>query len=124
MTATATAPIRQRISAEDWAALCRCERTLHRWSEQCCNHDIDEQEDGTVIARFMSPTGYISHPQRIPNRRAGAIKRAERIAATYGLAAYEQGDPRGCALYLYDPGDLGSRDIDSCYSSIGAAVIK
>ncbi len=118
--ATATAP--HPFTNDEWAALKRCERTLHRWAEQCCNHDIDERDDGTVIARFMSPTGYASSPQRIPNRRAGAFKRAQRIAAAHGLNVYEQTDPRGCALYVYHPADLAGRDIEECYSSLATCV--
>lgn len=111
------------ISAGDWAALKRCERILRKWSEDCCNHDIYEDEKtGTVIARFVSPSGYISKPQTIPNKRANAMKRASKIAQTYGLKVYEQGDPRGCVLYVYDPADLGDKDIDCCYSSLATAV--
>lgn len=111
------------ISIEDWAALKRCERILHKWAEDCCNHDIDEDEEtGIVTARFISPSGYISKPQTIPNKRANAMKRATKIAQAYGLKVYEQGDPRGCALYVYDPADLGDKDIDCCYSSLATAV--
>ena len=120
---TATAN-RHPFTTADWSALKRCERTLHAWAELCCNHDIDERDDGTVIARFCSPvSGMISSPQRIPNKRAGAFKRAQRIAAKHGLSAYEQTDPRGCALYVYHPADLNGRDIDQYYNMMATAVV-
>jgi hypothetical protein len=111
------------ISTEEWAALKRCERILHKWAEDCCNHDIDEDEKtGTVFARFVSPSGYISEPRTIPNKRANAMKRATKIAKNYGLAVYNQTDPRGCALYIYDPVNLGGKGIDCYYSSLATAV--
>lgn len=113
---------REMISAEDWQALRRCERTLHRWSEMQCNHDVDERDDGTVWVRYCLNNGYLTKPQQIPNRAAGALRRAGKIAASYGLAIYEQGDPRGCGLYLYNPAEIGDDRIDSCYSSRGLAV--
>lgn len=116
-------PIPFSISIENWAALKRCERILHKWAEDCCNHDIDENEEtGIVTARFISPSGYISNPQTIPNKRANAMKRATKIAQAYGLKVYEQSDPRGCALYVYNPADLGDKEIDSYYSSLATAV--
>ncbi len=57
------------------------------------------------------------------DRETPAIRRAYDIAARYGLTAYVQGDPRGCALYLVRPGDVpAGADIDSYYSR-GIAVV-
>lgn len=124
MPTTATRHPRHPFTAAEWTALKRCERILHRWAELCCIHDIEERDDGTVMARFCSPvTGVISGPRRIPNQRASAFKRAQRIASAYGLSVYEQTDPRGIALYVYHPADLKGRDIDECYSTLARAVV-
>jgi hypothetical protein len=120
-TETQAAPF--PFSPDEWATLLRCSRALHRWAELCCNHDIEEDDDGIVMARYQLANGTITRSERIPNRRRGAIRRAVAIASRHGLACYEQGDPRGAALYVYHPADLGERDIDTCYSTIGTAVV-
>lgn len=38
----------------------------------------------------------------------GLLADAQEIAAHYGLRAYHQGDPRGCSLYLCEPGDAAN----------------
>jgi hypothetical protein len=76
---------------------------------------------------------------RADRREEKLIKRAEEIAKRYGLAVYHQGDPRGAALYVYDPADLAEYQkrhagtatpesyrpgIDACYDSIGHAMVE
>ncbi len=61
---------------------------------------------------------------RIPDREKGAQRRLLAILARYpALQAYEQGDPRGCALYIIPRKSLDDgKDVNSCYSSVGVAV--
>jgi hypothetical protein len=48
---------------------------------------------------------------------------ARKIAAKHGMSVYHQGDPRGCALYVYSAADLKGRKIDECYSTVARAVV-
>ena len=119
-TATKTAP----FNREEWAALKRCERILHSWAEELCNGTIQETENGNYHRfyndRYGSPT--IQGP-RIADKSERAVKRAQGIAALHGLSVYEQTDPRGCALHIYNAADLKGRDVSAYYSSIGRAVV-
>lgn len=56
---------------------------LHRLDGEACNRELTAREES-----------------RLRRLEQGA----EEIAAFYGLRAYHQGDPRGCALYLTEPG--------------------
>ncbi len=111
------------FTPEEWKALLRCESTLHRWAEMCWSHDVEDDGD-KVFVRFITPRGDLTEPQRIPNRRRGALLRASEIAHRHDLKIYEQQDPRGCALYVYDPKKLGDSDIDFVYSLVGLAITK
>lgn len=113
-------PIKSTMTADDWAKLRKCERTLQKWAELGCNHDLQQQESGKYTIRYNLSNGQMTAEQPIANRHDPALKRAEIIAARYGLAVYEQTDPRGCSLYLYDPAD--SDGIDNSYSMVGLAV--
>jgi hypothetical protein len=88
-------------------------RRMHRWQERCCNEDISD-----------------ARAERFDRKIAAEINE---ILDGTGLSWYEQGDCRGCPLYLYDQADLDRRNaerggtpwtIDRCYSSIGYAVIR
>ena len=70
----------QFTSARHACTLHKISGQLHRLNERSCN-------------------GY-------PNEKAEARlwEQAQEIAAHYGLRAYHQTDPRGCALYLCEPG--------------------
>lgn len=121
--ATATAIKTAPFNREEWAALRRCERAIHSWSEELCNGTIQEVEEGVYHRfyndRYGSPT--IQGP-RIADRSEKAFKRAQAIAGQHGLSVYEQTDPRGCALHIYNAADLKGRDISCYYSTLARAV--
>ena len=105
--------------------LVRIERTLHRWAEAECNGEIEregENADGRPFRSFAATGGkHLAYP--IADREAGAMRRLNRLMAQHpAWIAYQQGDPRGCALYLVDRAKLGDHPIDGYYSSIGVAV--
>jgi hypothetical protein len=122
--ATATATKIAPFNREEWAALKRCERAIHSWAEELCNGTIQEVENG-IYHRFYNdrygcPT--IQGP-RIADKSEKAMQRAQGIAKQHGFSAYEQGDPRGCALYVFRAGDLKGRPIDECYSILARPVV-
>jgi hypothetical protein len=91
------------IKGDDARALRRISMTLNRWSELANG----EHRRAGVIA----------------DREKGAQKRLAAIMARYPeLWAYQQGDPRGCALYVGKQADLNGRDVDSLYSTLGVAI--
>lgn len=108
---------------EEAAQLRRIEMTLQRWAEHECG-----DEHGRCIERDET-TGkpYMTYDKgrngergryRIADREAGALKRLARIVAARNarayvdgqcvnpVAAYHQGDCRGCALYIVSTSDL------------------
>lgn len=100
--------------------LLRCERTLQRWAERECgdgsNWAIERDEDtGKPYNVYHGPGA--SHRYAIPDREAGALKRAKAIAEKHGLTLYHQGDCRGCMLYLIRPGDVPEgQDVGGFYN--------
>lgn len=108
--------VRVGLSVEETAALVRSERALHRWSERQCNEDIEVDDDGRAWLHWRDSWGRVGR-YRIPNPEPGALRRASAIAAAHGLDIYQQGDPRGCALYLLRPGDVpDGEDVNAWYS--------
>jgi hypothetical protein len=109
------------IGRDDIATLLRASATLSTWAEHECNGAIQRDEATNRPAWYCTHSG-----KRIgwtSDRETGAVKRAQAIAARYGLTAYHQGDPRGCALYLVRPDDVpAGADIDGYYSR-GVAVV-
>lgn len=108
------------------AELRRISMTLHRWHERECGTDRGCIERDEVTGRPMwtyydGGKGVRSYP--VPDRERGALKRLAAIVATVpGLSYYIQTDPRGCALYIIRPGDVGEgQSVESCYSR-GVAV--
>jgi len=116
------------FSDDEAAQLVRASATLHTWAEHECNGAIQRDELTNVPYWYNTNTG--RKIGRTSDRETGALKRAKRIANEHGLEIYHQGDPRGCCLWLYDRAKLANmntlRDtvtIDSCYSTIGTAVV-
>lgn len=108
------------ITHGDAKTLVRCSATLHTWHEHECNGVIQRDEQTNVPYWYSDYSG--KRLDRTTDRETGAIRRAKTIAAQYGLTAYIQGDPRGCALYLVRPQDaVPGVDIDGYYSR-GIAV--
>lgn len=93
------------------------EKTLHRWHERECNGEVEIDDNGKAWAVYGA-----NMDKRYPtaNRYAGCLKRLDKIFLSRpGLAYYVQGDPRGCALYVYRLSDLGASRIEEIYSSVG-----
>ncbi len=114
------------IERLDVDKLFRIEKTLARWSEHECNGNIQRDGDaGDGAPRwyygFDGPGPTRSYP--IPDRERGALKRLAAIMAKYPtLRAYNQGDPRGCSLYIVRAADIPEgKDIDAFYNR-GCAV--
>ena len=102
------------IAHNDISTLRRAQAALHRWAERECNGEVWIEDDGTA----RSPVG------KTPNMEARALRQVARVLQKYpDLHAYHQGDPRGCALYVYRPADLKEHCIESCYPSVGVAVL-
>lgn len=125
--------MRAGIDHDDALALRRIAMTLHRWHELECGDSNDyvsfgiERDEATgkpfmVYHRFGQ-----KHPEReaIADRESGALKRLAKIMAKYpSLRAYQQGDPRGAALYILRPGDVPEGEDAGSYYSRGLAVYK
>ena len=128
------------IAYEDATALRRISMTLHRWHELECgdaNGNAVERgwlENGVLcysdhgkpyLTYDRGSNGKRGYTPPIPDRERGALRRLDKIMARYpGFAAYVQGDPRGCALYILRPGDVpADATADSCYNR-GIAVCK
>jgi hypothetical protein len=117
---------RYGISETDAYYLRRIAMTLHRWHERECNGEVerDEATGETYKTYTWMREGDRRLRDRCPDYETGALKRLASVMASYPLlAAYVQGDPRGAPLYIYERERLPiGTGIDSCYSSIGAAV--
>ena len=108
---------------DEITALLRASNTLSRWNERECNGEVQVDDSGKAERVWYDNKG-TRHGYTIPNREASTLKRVETILSKHpGHFYYYQGDPRGCALYLFKPGDIkeGER-IDSLYSSRGLAL--
>jgi hypothetical protein len=115
------------IKGDDARALRRISITLHSWSEEECNGTIqrDEDIDCKPVRYYEDARGVHHRAGVIADREKGAQRRLAKIMARYPeLWAYEQGDPRGCALYVGKQADLNGRDVDSCYNSFGVGIYK
>jgi hypothetical protein len=110
------------ITHEDARQLCRDERVLHTWAENECNGYIQRDDETGIAYRHYGQ--YMDRRYRTADRETGAIKRVQAIAARYGLTAYHQTDPRGCAVYLLRPGDVPDGADVSGYYSRGVAVVS
>jgi hypothetical protein len=112
---------RAGITYDDADALRRISMTFHRWNEHECNGNIQRDEETGIPYWHSSEDG--KRHGRVQDREKGAQKRLARIMAKYPtLKAYEQGDPRGAALYILRPEDvLPGHEVGSYYSR-GIAV--
>jgi hypothetical protein len=90
----------------------RIEMTLSRWSTAECNGEIVRDEEtgkpSRVSGWYLRGNGpYAAYP--IPDRETGARKQLAAIMAAHpDLWSYNQGDPRGVALYVGRKADLKS----------------
>lgn len=110
----------------------RIQMTLHRWAEYECgtgegqvSRSIErDDETGKPFMRVQYPTagGYVDNRWPIADRERGALTRLEKIMASHpDYVAYNQSDPRGCALYIVAKRDIGDMDVTANYTR-GIAV--
>ena len=114
------------VSLFDCDTLRRAEMTLHRWAEGECGDSNDyaswclvRDDDGKTYRETYPHTATRSTRTRIADRETGALKRVAAVCGRHGLAFYQQGDPRGCALYVA-PAMAGMNDTN--YPSVGLAI--
>lgn len=94
----------------------RIEMTLARWSTEECNGTIQRDGEEGDSKPFRVVSGNYGHGWQesrypIPDRETGACKRLAAIMANHpDLWSYNQGDPRGCALYVGRKSDLPKMD--------------
>lgn len=110
--------------------LLRIERTLHRWHELECGDETgsierDEQTGKPFFRRQWQGMNGQWHDRKFPypDKEKGALKRLSAIMEKHpDLIPYQQGDPRGCALYILNKDQLRQgEDINAVYSR-GLAV--
>lgn len=118
---------------DEAAALRRIEMTLQRWAERECgdgsNWAIERDETTGRPFNVYHGEGR-SRRYAIADREAGALRRCAAIIAARNarnsdagpLSFYHQGDPRGCALYILQPGDVPAGEDAGCYYARGVAV--
>ncbi len=121
------------VARDDAEQLRRISMILHTWFEHECNGNIQRAnhtlKDGTVLEADGLPYWHSSQDGtrrwRVPDRERGATRRLQIIMKRYpALIAYVQTDPRGCALYIFKPGDVPEGADVSAYYSRGLAVFK
>lgn len=114
---------------EESAALRRIEMMLQRWFEYECGTGDDrttrsieregENGDGKPFMRvqYATAAGWVDRKYPIADREAGARRRLTKIMESHpGFAAYVQGDPRGCALYIVRKSDVpAGKTLDQFY---------
>ena len=113
------------FSQDETDRLLRIEKTLHRWHEMECNGEVEregEEETGKPHrVWYRQSTGQrYSHP--MPDREKGALRRLSEILKGKSVTHYQQGDPRGCALYLLRPTDVPAGESVHGYYSRGIAL--
>ena len=89
---------------EHIAALIRASATLRTWAEHECNGAIQRDEVTDLPFRYICDgprAGERLSDKPIADREKRALERVQRICSYYKLGYYQQGDPRGCALYIY-----------------------
>ncbi len=112
-------------------SLRRIEMTLQRWGELECGNSDDykswhverDEETGKPSMRIIPHRGDAKgHSYPIADREAGAQKRMNKIVAARNarrpdqVVAYNQGDPRGCCLYVVPVSELDADKPDSIHS--------
>jgi hypothetical protein len=126
---------------EEAAQLRRIEMTLHRWSEQECGDgndfaswSIERDEKTNKPFRCVYPHNGPSRRYPIADREGGALKRAQAIIKARNgrlalgedcdefITVYQQGDCRGCSLYLMRTADVPCGGNVESYYTRGFAV--
>jgi len=117
---------RAGFSYSEAQALRRIEMTLHRWAEHECNGEIERDETtGKAYAVSMAYVNGTGDYNRWPtaDRETGALARLAKIMAKHPkFVAYNQSDPRGCALYIVRKSDIPKDGKLESYYTRGIAV--
>ena len=120
------------FSRSETDTLRRAEMTLHRWHELECGDANDygtsyclnrDEETGKAFMEYHYRDGKVSR-RSYPDKEKGALRRiAEVLKGKENIAGfYQQGDPRGCALYILRKGDIPEGGDVQCYYTRGIAV--
>lgn len=107
--------------------LCSLSAHLSRWGEEECNGTIRRDDDNIGPHRWkeVSPGRWHDCGPIRDQEMLDLIQAKKLIEAIPDLELYYQTDPRGVALYLYQPSKLRPGDkIDCIYSSIGHACYR
>jgi hypothetical protein len=111
------------VTLEDAKTIRRISMTLRRWYEHECNGAIQRDGDRGDGLPFWHNTDTGRKICRVPDRERGALKRLEKIMASYpNLKPYIQSDPRGCSVYLLRPDDVPAGKAADAYYSRGIPV--
>lgn len=102
----------------------RISMTLSKWAEDECNGDIQRDEKTgkafrvfrthpSVCYNHSEYSGIVKeHRHAVADREAGALKRLKAILANHTeIGAFHQGDPRGCALYVFRRADFTEAEL-------------
>lgn len=113
------------FSQNETDRLLKIEKTLHRWHEMECNGEV-EREAGEETGKphlvwYRQSTGQ-RYSHSIPDREKGALRRLAEILKGKSVTHYQQGDPRGCALYLLRPNDVPEGESPCAFYSRGIAL--
>jgi len=116
---------------EETEILRRAEMTLHRWHELECGDGNDygtsrsierDEETGKPFMVTHYRDGRTSR-RAYPDKEKGALRRvAEVLKGKDGFFYYQQGDPRGCALYIIRHRDIPEGESVHGFYSRGIAV--
>lgn len=114
-------------------ALLKIERTLGNWAIAECNGEIQRDEETGKpyrhweTVRHTFPDGKrvsttVPRKTMIADRETPALARAKALIESKGLRFYNQGDPRGCSVYIVRPEDVPEGKDIGAYYSRGIAV--
>ena len=112
-------PAHEAFTTAGWLceSLYKIERTLHRWHELECGADggCIEQDETTGKWTLRREIGSKEYTRPIADREKGALRRLVNLLEPFKdrAAAFVQSDPRGAALYLYDPRKFTTQHIDN-----------
>jgi hypothetical protein len=117
---------------QETETLRRAEMTLHRWHElECGNSNVygtsyslnRNKETGKPFMEYHHRDGRTAQ-SAYPDKEKGALQRiAETLKGKENIVGfYQQGDPRGCALYIIRKGDVPEGESVDAFYSRGIAV--
>jgi len=111
--------------------LLRIQKTLHRWHELECGDETgsierDEETGKPFFRRQWQGMNGQWHDKKFPypDKEKGALKRLASIFEKHpNLCFYQQGDPRGCSLYVLRKDSIKKgEELSAVYSGRGLAL--